>query len=233
MLPPAPFPLFAKPRWEGTSKGIRPSSVVRDRAGLVAEVGRIVGDYAQPALVEAFLPGAEYTVSVIGNDPPRALPVLQRAREETTRTALHPLQPHTPPAGSRRWRHCLPGELGGELEAEIRTLALRSYAALECRDFARVDFRLDAAGAPHFLEINPLPTFAEDGSFGILAELEGRRPEALLAEVIEAGLVRLGLGGEGADRSRPGRSRANREPNRAGREPGPGGERPVRTGDHR
>ena len=68
------------------------------------------------------------------------------------------------------------------------------YDALDCRDFARADFRLDAAGAPHCLEINPLPTFAEEGSFGILAELEGRRTEALLAEVIEAGLDRLGFG---------------------------------------
>jgi len=198
---PAAFPLFVKPRWEGTSKGIRLTSLVNDRAELAREVQRIVTDYAQPALVEAFLSGPEYTVTVIGNDPPRALPVLQRALEETTRIGLHAVERHAPPPGQQAWRHCLPGELGGALEEKLISLALRAYDVLECRDFARADFRLSSdlhsdlqsEGEPYFLEINPLPTFAEDGSFGILAELEGRRTEALLAEVIEAGLDRLGF----------------------------------------
>jgi D-alanine-D-alanine ligase len=188
---PAGFPLFVKPRWEGTSKGIRPSSRVETRDELAAEVARIVRDYEQPALAEAFLPGAEYTVTVVGNDPPRALPVLQRALEAETRIGLHALERHPAPAGG--WRHCLPGELDAGLERELGELALRAFAALECRDFARADFRLDGGGRPYFLEINPLPTFAPDGSFGILAELEGRPADALVADVLGAGLRRLGL----------------------------------------
>jgi len=188
---PAGFPLFVKPRWEGTSKGIAPSSRVESRPQLVAEVERIVRDYEQPALVESFLEGPEYTVTVIGNDPPRALPVLQRALEATTRIGLHALERHPAPAGG--WRHCLPGSLDASLERELGALALRAFAALDCRDFARSDFRLDAAGRPVFLEINPLPTFAPDGSFGILAELEGRPADALVADVLAGGLRRLGL----------------------------------------
>ena len=69
------FPLFVKPRWEGSAKGIRASSRVDDRDALVREVARIVADYGQPALVEAFVPGAEYTVAVVGNEPPQALPL--------------------------------------------------------------------------------------------------------------------------------------------------------------
>jgi hypothetical protein len=61
-------------------------------------------------------------------------------------------------------------------------------------DVARADFRLDAEDRPRFLEMNPLPTFAPDGSFGILAEIEGRALADLLAEVIAGGLERLGLG---------------------------------------
>ena len=83
--------------------------------------------------------------------------------------------------------------LDAELEAELASLARSAFAALECRDFARADFRLDAEGRPHFLEMNPLPTFAPDGSFGILAELEGRPLEALLADVLAGGLSRLGI----------------------------------------
>ena len=88
----------------------------------------------------------------------------------------------------------MPGELGAELETELTQLALRAYAALECLDFARADFKLDSKGRPHFLEMNPLPTFDPEGSFGILAELEGRAAHELVADVLAAGLRRLGLG---------------------------------------
>ncbi|HEY5657808.1 MAG TPA: D-alanine--D-alanine ligase [Myxococcota bacterium] len=189
---PDGFPLFVKPRWEGTAKGIAPTSRVEDREALVREVERIVREYRQPALVETFLPGAEYTVTVIGNAPPRALPVLQRGLEVRTKIGLHALERHAAPAGG--WRCETPGPLDAALEGELSALALRAYAAFECRDFARADFRLDTAGRPCFLEMNPLPTFVPDGSFGILAELEGRPLADLLAEVIAGGLARLGLG---------------------------------------
>jgi D-alanine-D-alanine ligase len=188
------FPLFVKPRWEGSAKGIRTSSKVADRAGLVREVTRITRDYAQPALVEAFVPGAEYTVAVVGNDPPRALPVMQRALDRASGIGLHAIEggeggsdPEQAP-----W---LPGTLTQALEEELHVLALRAWHALDCLDFARLDFRLDADDGPRLLEINPLPTFAVDGTFAILAELEGRAPAAFLAEILDGGLRRLGLSG--------------------------------------
>jgi len=190
---PGPFPVFVKPRWEGTAKGIAPSSRVEDRAALVCEVERVVRLYRQPALVEAFLPGAEYTVTLVGNAPPRALPVLQRALERASGIGVHALERHVPDGAA--WQFETPGALTPALEAELARLARLAFEALRCRDFARADFKLDAAGAPIFLEINPLPTFAPDGSFGILAELLGRALEDLLAEALDAGLARLGLAG--------------------------------------
>ena len=74
-----------------------------------------------------------------------------------------------------------------------RRSRVRAFRALACRDFARADFRLDAAGRPVFLELNPLPTFARDGSFAVLAEILGRTFEDLLAEVLALGLQRLEL----------------------------------------
>jgi len=187
---PCPFPLFVKPRWEGASKGIRASSKVFDHASLADEVERIARDYRQPALVEEFLPGAEYTVTVVGNDPARALPAVQRALEVSSGIGVHAIAGEAPQSG---WNSCVPGDLDAALEAELADLAIRSYEQLECLDFARADFRLDAQGRPRFLEMNPLPTFAPDGTFGVLAELEGRPLDALLADVIRAGLVRLGI----------------------------------------
>jgi D-alanine-D-alanine ligase len=193
---PAPFPLFVKPRWEGTAKGIRPSSRVEDRDALAAEVERIVGDYRQPALVEAFLPGAEFTVTVVGHDPPRALPVVQRAIHVASGIGLHAVEGAVRAQGGAL-DHCVPGRLTPELEERLAALGRAVFDLFECRDFARADFRLDAAGEPAFLEINPLPTFAVDGTFGILAELEGRPLPLLLAEVLREGLIRLGLPGCG------------------------------------
>ena len=183
---PSDFPLFVKPRWEGTAKGIRRTSRVEGRSELAREVERIVADYDQPALVESFVPGPEYTVTVVGHQPPRALPVVQRALDEASGIGWHALNQDQGAA-------CVPGTLTPELEAELAALGLAVFGLFECHDFARADFKMDASGRPIFLEINPLPTFGLDGTFAILAELEGRALDALLAEVIEMGLMRLGL----------------------------------------
>ena len=185
---PSSFPLFVKPRWEGSAKGIRLSSRVEGRGALVEEVRRVVSDYDQPALVESFLPGAEYTVMVTGHAPCRVWPVLQRALEAESRIGLHALDHEAP----RDWEHVAPGDLSAELEATLKAWAERIFQVFECRDFARVDFRLNSHGDPTFLELNPLPTFAPDGTFGVLAELEGRPVASLLADVLNQALARLG-----------------------------------------
>jgi D-alanine-D-alanine ligase len=191
------LPCFVKPRWEGSSKGIGLASRADDRAALAAAVARVVRDYGQPALVERFLAGPEYTVTLIGNDPPRALPVLQRALETTTRIGLHAVEAkpgeRARPEPAAAHAHVVPGALAPALEDELVALATRAFRALECRDFARADFKCDDAGRPYFLEINPLPTFAPDGSFGVHAELLGRPLAELLAEALGEGLRRLGL----------------------------------------
>ena len=193
---PAEFPLFVKPRWEGTSKGISADSRVESREALVREVERIAADYRQPALVEAFVPGAEYTVMLVANDPPRALPVLQRALHRATGIGLHAIAGVHEELGREEVPESeivTPGDLDAALEQRLQSLGLRVYELFECLDFARVDYRLDPSDEPVFLEINPLPTFALDGSFGILAELEGRTAAELLSEVLASALNRLGL----------------------------------------
>ena len=154
---------------------------------------RIVRDYAQPALVEAFVPGPEYTVTLIGNDPPVTLPALERALERETGIGLHALEGIGRTESEGELEYMTSGVLDPEMEARLADLSRRAFEALECRDFARVDFRLDAAGAPIFLEINPLPTFATDGTFAILAELEGITLSEMLGRCVSAGLRRLGL----------------------------------------
>ncbi|MFK7848690.1 MAG: D-alanine--D-alanine ligase [Rhodothermales bacterium] len=193
--PPAPFPLFVKPRYEGSSKGITHASKVESLSALKEQVVHTCAQYKQDALVESFISGGgEFTVAVIGNNPPEALPVLQRAVESVTEIGLHALDRRGyvhPDLGYK-----LDGELSEVLEDRLQADALKVFEKLECLDFARVDFRVDAAGEPWFLEINPLPTFAPDGTFAILAELVGQSYPEFLAATLDKGFKRLGLDGK-------------------------------------
>lgn len=190
---PGPFPLFVKPRYEGSAKGITAASRVADVDALRRQVAWAVETYRQDALVEPFVVGGgEFTVAVVGNDPAEALPALQRAVEATTRIGLHALE-HRGLDAAADWAYELEGSLTPALEARLQDLAVRVYDKLECRDFARIDFRVDAEGTPWFIEINPLPTFDPEGTFAVLAELMGRPYPDFLADVLGRGLRRLGL----------------------------------------
>jgi len=180
---PGPFPLFVKPRYEGSAKGIGPTSRVDDLEALREEVRRVTTVYGQDALVEIFVSGGgEFTVAVLGTDRPRALPAIQRAVENGTGIGLHALDRRGLP--DREWAWGLEGDLDSPLEAELQRLSILAFRKLECRDFARVDFRVDAEGKAWFLEINPLPTFAPDGTFAVMAELMGADYDAFLADVL-------------------------------------------------
>ena len=195
---PASFPLFIKPRYEGSSKGITEASCVHDRAALEAQVKQVALQYQQDALVESYISGGgEFTVAVIGYDPPIALPALQRAVEADTGIGLHALDRRGYNNADLAYK--LDGDLNPELEQEMKEMALAIFQKLECQDFARVDFRVDEAGEPWFLEINPLPTFAPDGTFAILAELMGQSYTEFLADTLAKGFARLGLTAEVED----------------------------------
>ncbi len=187
-----PWPLFVKPRYEGTAKGITPQSKVHALGDLRAQVTWATETYRQDALVETFVEGGgEFTVAVIGYDPPEALPAMQRAVEASTGIGLHALDRRGLP--DQDWDYTLEGQLDPVLETVLQKQAMAVYKKLECKDFARIDFRVDAEGQPWFLEINPLPTFAPDGTFAIIAELAGQSYEAFLADVLKRGLKRLRL----------------------------------------
>jgi D-alanine-D-alanine ligase len=188
---PAPdtWPWFVKPRYEGSAKGLTKHSRVESPAALVAQVRHVIGTYGQDALVEAFVEGSEFTVAVVGHDPARTLPVIQRAVEGETGIGLHVLEREGLQDAEYEW--ALPGNLTPELESRLQQDALTVFNKLECNDFARVDFRVDADGKPWFLEINPLPTFAPDGTFAIMAELMGQSYPDFLASVLDEALKRV------------------------------------------
>ncbi len=156
------FPLIAKPVQEGSSKGIFSSSFVRNKKELTSEVERILSEYNQPALLEEFLPGREFTVAVLGNGaeaevlpvveinygefPDDFVPIYSYEAKWILDTKEDPLDVFTCPAN-----------LNPALESEIKSNVLKAYKTLRCRDWSRIDVRLDSEGRPNIIEINPLP----------------------------------------------------------------------------
>jgi D-alanine-D-alanine ligase len=161
-LPTADAPLFVKPVQEGSSKGISEKNLVRSANELDARTRALLVDYDQPVIVESFLPGAEFTCGVLGNgDEARVLPIVAMNFASLPAGAL-------PIYGfEAKWVWDTPDEpldifecparIDPALRHAIETIVLRAYRVLGCRDWSRIDVRLDAAGTPNIVEVNPLP----------------------------------------------------------------------------
>lgn len=161
------FPLMVKPAWEGSSKGVADSGLVHDGSSLLRESERIIGRYHQPALVEAFLPGREFTVGIVGNgSTSRVLPLVE-INLECLPSGANPIYSYeakwiwdTPEKPLEIFR--CPARVPDSLREEIAATALRAYRALGCRDWCRIDVRLDGEGIANVLELNPLPGVLPD-----------------------------------------------------------------------
>ncbi|MBI3990599.1 MAG: ATP-grasp domain-containing protein [Candidatus Omnitrophica bacterium] len=165
---PLNFPVIVKPRCEGSSKGINENSVVTNQKDLKRQVEWVENTYHQPALIEEFIEGKEFTVAVLGNDPPVALPVVQiRINGMLNIGRLYYTFSHVT---SNTLDYVCPAEIPAALERELQDLAVRAYKAVECRDFGRVDIRIDKKGNAYVLEVNPLPSLSVEDVFIVLAK---------------------------------------------------------------
>ena len=185
------FPMMVKPRYEGASKGITDKSRVEDRIRLLEQLRLINEVYRQPALVEEFISGSEFTVPIIGNDPPEVLSAVQTEIDGKlvpgdliyTFDRIH----------SDSIKYICPARIDKELEKEIKDLALATYKAVGCRDFGRVDFRVDENNNPYVLEINPLPSLSVEDAFKIEAELIGMSYNQMINRILNFALERYNL----------------------------------------
>lgn len=188
---PLSFPVIVKPRYQGSGIGIDEGAVVHDLAGLARRSEWLCTRWPEPFLIEELVPHGELTVHVIGNDPPVAYPPIQRALDPASRLSCHVVR-----SGPRPWD--TPLELSESLEAEAGRVARVMFDALGCHDIARVDLRVDESGRVYFLEVNPLPSFDPEGSFGLLAQHLGLTYAQLIGRVLEAARSRT----SGRSRSR-------------------------------
>jgi D-alanine-D-alanine ligase len=192
-----PYPVFAKPVAEGTGKGITPRSKATCPRELAAVCARLLARYRQPVLVEPFLPGREFTVGILGGggdaEPPRVLGVLEIELLAGAEPEIYSYVNKERCEELVRYR--LVDDAGARAAAAV---ALGAYRALEVVDAGRVDVRCDAAGAPMFLEVNPLPGLHPTHSdLPILACQVGMAYDELIGGILRGAAARHGLDARG------------------------------------
>ena len=182
------FPAIIKPAYEGSSKGIRLSSVVSSPQQVTEAVSRLLEFYRQPVMVEEFIAGEEVTVGIIGNSPPKVLGVMRILSKKREEHFVYSLEV------KRDWKTLVdyecPAKLAAEVLEKVRESSLKAFNVLGCRDFTRLDFRVNPKGIPYFIEINPLPGLGDYSDLVIMALKLGWSYEALIEAILGAALER-------------------------------------------
>lgn len=195
------YPLIVKPALEDASVGIDLEAVVRDREALDARVEQTLArHHRMPVIIEEYIDGREIHCAVLGNDPPEALPLFEmefsdrvgadgealpkiitfRAKWDPTSKDFYAMDSRCPAEG-----------LEPEVVAHIQDVALRAYRVMGCRDYARVDMRVDAStGDPFILEVNPNPDLADGGAFMQCAVASGRTFAGTVNTIADLALAR-------------------------------------------
>lgn len=213
---PFGFPVIVKPNFGDSSFGITTRSVcyrVEDLAAAIAEMREKFG-YDNPILVEQFLTGKDITVGIIGN-PPEAYTVFPVIEEDYS-----DLPPDLPKIcgyeakwmpDSPYWKalKSIPADLPERTERFLTECCRKLFERLECRDYARFDWRLDAQGTPRLLEVNPNPGWCWDGHLAKMAKLDGVDYSRMLGMILEAALQRYKMAEERGERTPNGNGNGN------------------------
>ena len=174
------FPLIVKPRHESTSYGLH---FVRDGNQLEKAVLEVVTQYQQDALVEEYIEGREVCVGLLGNDPVELLPLVELDFHGRDLHALTWADKYHKSADEPE-KIC-PAPVDEELAQYLRELSLATFRACRCKDYARVDIRIDRSGNPFVLEINSMASFGPGGTFVLAAENAGYNFQALIRRIID------------------------------------------------
>ena len=204
------FPLFVKPAREGTGMGMDHGSIVPDDAALRSRVHQTIQAYRQPALVEAYLPGREFTVAVMGRsdaarwsrhpewyqaDGFHRFPVLEVMSTDSVTPGVYghaAKKLNFGEAGIPEF--ACPAKLKPKVSAELCELAIRAHQAVNALDISRIDMRLDAHDRPCLIEINTLPGMTPDFSdLCVIAKAQGISYTDLILEILYLGASRFGL----------------------------------------
>jgi D-alanine-D-alanine ligase len=175
------FPLVLKPRREGSSVGVR---IIRDEAELWENVQEMIKEFPE-FFAEKYVPGREITAAILDQgEGPKVLPLVELRPK---RAFFDWVAKYTP----GECEILCPAPLAPEEEKRAKDVALEAYLLLGCRDFARVDMRLDESGVPYLLEVNTLPGMTELSLFPRAAAAAGIPYDDLVDLLLRRALSRL------------------------------------------
>ncbi|WP_428269544.1 D-alanine--D-alanine ligase family protein [Haliangium sp.] len=185
------FPLIVKPNAEGSSKGIGNTNVVDDEESLRAAVRSVLNRYRQPAIIEEYISGREFTVGLLGDKRPRVLPAMEiRFKDPTVQRPVYDFV--VKQAWEQHVYYECPAKLTDTERKNIEKIARDTFWALDCRDVARADLRMDDDGRIYVLEVNPLPGLTPGYSdLVLISQAAGMDYDQLMAEIMLGGLRRL------------------------------------------
>jgi D-alanine-D-alanine ligase len=192
LSPKLKFPLIIKPNQEGSSKGVSAhASVVDDEPSLRAVVRELIERYEQPALIEAYISGREFTVGLLGDRRPRVLPPMEILfKDKSNPRPVYDYQ--IKQEWEKHVSYQCPAALTPAEQKAMERVARDTFEALDCRDVARVDLRISPAGEIYVIEVNPLPGLTPGYSdLCLIATAAGIDYRTLIGEILAGGLKRL------------------------------------------
>ena len=194
------FPLIVKPSQEGSGMGLDPDSVVYDETQLRKQVSKIVLRYHQPAMVEKFLPGREFTVCILGHSGANIrrpefyddqgfhyLPIMEISVPSTNALICDFAIKHVDDDKAT------PASLSPEFSQLLYDYVRRGHHAIGALDISRTDIRCDEQGQPYLLEINPLPGLSKNSHIPSMFRFSGIPYDQLILEILYLGAERYGL----------------------------------------
>ncbi len=211
LRPELRFPLFVKPAREGTGMGVDAKAIVYNEKELSERVKYILGVYKQPALVEMFLSGREFTVGLMGRWDAKKysrhpewydekygyhlFPVLELDSSRSVTPGVYSNAAKAVDVGSDGAPGYLcPADIEPELTRKLQNLAVKAHMAIKAIDVSRTDIRLNADGDPMLLELNSLPGLTPGYSDLCLeAAAEGIAYEDLILDILYLGASRWGM----------------------------------------
>jgi D-alanine-D-alanine ligase len=170
------FPAIVKPVHEDASMGINENSVVTNATDMFQRVDYVVTEYRQPALVEEYITGREFSVSMWGNGTMEVMPISEHdfsAVSDPLKSLLTYESKWLEDSFTyNEFRVICPADLTVAEEQNVKTVAVDAFRAIGLRDFGRVDIRYRDE-VPYVIDINELPDLAPDAGFARSAGMAG------------------------------------------------------------
>jgi len=189
------YPLIIKPNAEGSSKGISDVSIVNSTAEFKELVKLKIDTYKEDMLAEEYIEGREFTVGIVGNGKETHvfLPMEIKFRKPTQ--GKFSVYSFNVKKNYKEYvDYACPSDIDQTIQNDMMKISEKIYKSLNCRDFSRIDYRVDKNGEIYFIEINPLPGLAPGYSdFPMLAQFNGIDYDTLIMNVLLSGVNRCGL----------------------------------------